>query len=673
MLPAITAGKSTAYNFGLRDTDPANQKEKDMNTINEFPNLFKPIRLGNTVFRNRIFTAPTSLYDLTPEGAPTDDYCAYYVRKAKGGCATVTLGECYVEPGETPPDGYEIPHLDRQSVLRSSLSKIADGVSRYGAVPSIELQKHGLHGAAESDVLWGPSDFTRNGLRGKAMSEEQILTTIQAYVDAAVFARDCGFGMVTIHAGHGWLLHQFLSPTLNKRTDKWGGSPENRARLVVTIIDEIKKKLGRGFPVEVRMSGIESFTDGFGIEGGIENAMQLDGHADLIHVSAGSFMDPEMFSVTHPTIFSDDGCNVKYAAEIKKHVKTPVATVGALSDPYMLEEIIASGKADVVEMARGLIVDPDLPIKTRTGREKEVRRCMKCFNCVRSSFAHGHMFCALNPESGRERETQLQLPRNEKKKVLIAGGGLAGMQAAITAKECGHEVILCEKTNELGGIILCERNVPFKKKIDTFIERQKYLLEKNNVDVRLNTEVTPEYIKEVQPDVVIAALGSLPAKPPIPGIDLPNVITARDLFMTPEKADKTVVILGGGLTGAELAIYMKSLGAEPQIVEMVSKENTTIEDLHMHELEKQGIPVHFNTKALEIKEDGVRCETPDGETFIAGNTIALALGQRPLSDQALEMNTLAEEFYMIGDCRAPRNIMTANKEGWTAGKSIGMI
>lgn len=647
-----------------------------MNTTDRFPNLLSPIRLGNTVFRNRIFTAPTSLYDLTPAGAPTDDYAAYYVRKARGGCATVTIGESYVQEGETPPDDYHIPHLDRQGVLRSGLSKIADGISRFGAVPSIEFQQHGFAGTSDTGELWGPSDciYKHNtSIRGKAMSEEQILKLIEDYGKAAAYVKSCGFGMVTIHAGHGWLLNQFLSPTFNKRTDDWGGTPEKRAKLLVSIIREIKKNCGQGFPVEVRISGIENFTDGYSVDVGIEIAEQLDGHADLIHVSVGSFRDPEMFYVTHPGIFKEDGCNVRFAAEIKQHVKTPVATVGALTDPFMLEEIIATGKADVVEMARGLIVDPDMPIKLRTGREKEVRRCMRCFHCVQSSFAYGHMFCSLNPESGRERETALQQPVNVKKKVLIAGGGIAGMQAAITAKECGHEVILCEKTNELGGIILCESQVPFKKRTAEFVERQKYLLEKNGIEVRMNTEVDEAYIKNEQPDVVIAAIGSIPAIPSLPGIELPNVITAPELFRAPEKAGKTVVVLGGGATGAELAIYLKSLGADPQIVEMVSEEASSIAGMYRERLVKDKIPVHYNTKALEITADGVRCETPDGEVVITGETVAVALGQEPLWDQAEAMSSLAEEFYQIGDCRAPRTLAEANAEGWTAARSIGKI
>ena len=217
------------------------------------------------------------------------------------------------------------------------------------------------------------------------MTEEIIERTIQKYIDAALLAKKCGFGMVLVHAGHGWMLHQFLSPITNTRNDKWGGPDiENRSRLLLSIVDGIHKACGAGFPVEVRISGSECYDGGYDIENGIAIAKQLDGHADLIHVSAGNHEVEEVFAVTHPSMFLDDGCNVHLAAEIKKHVNTPVATIGALSDPGLMEEILASGKADVVELGRELLADPDFPNKIRTGHEDKARKCMRCLSCFSS-------------------------------------------------------------------------------------------------------------------------------------------------------------------------------------------------------------------------------------------------------------------------------------------------
>lgn len=645
-----------------------------MNGFDKYSHLLQPIRIGNTLFRNRIFSAPTGLYDLTPQRVPTDDYIAYFERKAKGGAASVNIGECYVDDIGIPNDDYEVIHLTDHLNNRRPLAKLANAISRNGAVATIELQKPGMASSQSSsdEALLGPSDGVcefNHGIRCKGMTEEEILQTIDAFADAALYAKQRGFGMVTVHAGHGWLLHQFLSPTTNKRTDRWGGSIENRARFTVAVIDEIHKRCGRGFPVEVRMSGTEIIDGGFTIADGIEIAKQLDGHADLIHVSVGNIFAPNQMHHTHPGIFSEDGCNVKYAAEIKKYVNAPVATVGALSDPDNLERIIASGQADVVELARGLICEPDLPIKLRTGREKEARRCLRCFQCVTQDYLNGHLYCAINPESGKEYETGCVNPVKEKKNVLVVGGGIAGMQAAITAAGEGHKVTLCEKKSELGGVILCERNVPFKKRIDEYIQQQAYLINKAGIDVRLNTEVTPEMAEKLSPDVIIAAIGAREFRPDIPGADGANVKTAAEVFEHPELAGKSAVVLGAGLTGIELAIYLQERGVSVEIAEMAPE--TELSEIYTAKMAEIGLEIKYNTKAKEITAAGALCDTPEGERLIAGETVILAMGMRPLWDEAEALNGCAGEFHMIGDCRAPRNIIAATGEGWTTARNIG--
>ena len=286
-----------------------------------------------------------------------------------------------------------------------------------------------IMGAASKGIAYGPVECELDGRTILPMSEEIIERTICKFADAAAFAKQCGFGMVTVHAGHGWLLHQFLSPGLNTRTDKWGGkSIENRARITVAICDAIRKRVGPNFPIEIRISGSECYEGGYDIDEGVAFSKLLDGHVDLIHVSAGSHEVEEVFTVTHPSMFLPDGCNVRFAAEIKKHVKTPVATVGALGDPDLMEEIVASGQADVVEMARALIADPDLPLKIRTGRVSEIRKCMRCLTCFSSQLANGQDYCAINPEAGRDLEMKYDIPKAKiLKKVLVAGGGIAGI------------------------------------------------------------------------------------------------------------------------------------------------------------------------------------------------------------------------------------------------------
>ena len=644
-----------------------------MTGLERYPNLFKPIQLGDTLFRNRIFYAPTGLIDLTPQCAPTPDWAAYFERKAKGGCAAVNIGECYVDNIGGPQHRYDIIRMKDHKYNYNGLGKVATNIARYGAVASVELQKPGIASSHDGEVLLGPSDgvnpFNKNAVC-RAMTEEEILQVIDDFSEAALYAKNRGFGMVTIHGGHGWLIHQFFSPGSNKRTDRWGGSAENRARLAVAICDDIHRKCGRGFPVEIRISASEIYEGGYGIEEGVEFAKQLDGHADLIHCSVGNVHAPTSSEWTYPGIFGTPGCNVQFAAEIKKHVKTPVATIGGLSEPDELEEIIASGKADIVVMARGLICDPDLPIKARSGREKEIRRCLRCLNCVHEMYEHGRIFCTINPESGKYAEIGAFQPA-EPKRVLVAGGGMAGMEAAITAAGEGHKVILCEKSDSLGGVIRCETKVPFKKRVDEYIEHQKYMIAKGGIEVRLNTEVTPELAKELQPDAIICAIGSKPAIPPIKGIDGKNVVTAEQAFADPELVSDTAVILGAGLTGIELGIYLKSLGKDVTLVEMAEPNSSEWNVGHMKQLEKSGAEARFGHKVTEITETGVTCATKDGDVFVEGQTVIVALGLKPLWDEAIALSPCAGEFYQVGDCRRPRTILAATGDGWTAGKQVG--
>ncbi|MCR4706433.1 MAG: FAD-dependent oxidoreductase, partial [Clostridiales bacterium] len=365
--------------------------------------------------------------------------------------------------------------------------------------------------------------------------------------------------------------------------------------------------------------------------------------------------------------------NVKYAAEIKKHVKhSYVATIGALTSLDVLEEIVASGKADIVEMARGLICDPDLPIKAKSGREKEARKCLRCFKCVGQDYQDGRLFCAINPASGKEREAARVPQPLSLRRVLVAGGGVAGMQAAITAKGIGHEVILCEKGSELGGVLLCEKDVPFKQRIGDYIERQKYMLEKLGVEVRLNTPVTPELCAELKPDAIVAALGAVTATPPIPGLDGENVKTAVEVFADASLARGKSVILGAGTTGLELAIYLASLGKEVRILEMRSAAETAgTAGTYASQLAKYDLKVEYGVKADAILPDAVKARAGDDERLIPCETVINALGMKPRWDEADALRFCAAEFYQIGDCLKARNLMATTSEAWTAARNIG--
>ncbi len=314
---------------------------------------------------------------------------------------------------------------------------IADKINRHGALASAELQHCGRYGA----MGLGPSAGIVDGRETRAMTEEEIIQAIRAYGEAARHAMERGFKMVTVHGGHGWLPEQFFSTATNERTDMWGGSEENRSRFAVAVCDEIHERCGRGFPVEFRISATE-LDFGYGLEEGIRYAMRLDGHADIIHVSAGvhGTLSNDNWLISSPGMFSPEGMLVPYAAEVKGRLKESlVATVGSLSDPAMMEEIIASGKADFVAMARQLLCDPDLPNKARAGRTEDIRTCIRCMSCW-SNLLTGGIFCALNPVTSREAELDCPAPAHDTLDVAVVGGGIAGMQAALTAAENGHRV-----------------------------------------------------------------------------------------------------------------------------------------------------------------------------------------------------------------------------------------
>ena len=333
-----------------------------------FPHLCSPITIGRVTFRNRMFSAPMGGTDITNDGCIGPKSTAFYELRGKGGAAAVTVSECMVHP---KTDGSHAYHLD-PSILNSlaSATYTADAISRHGAVASLELSHSGMYAGTymtdkekqHSMHQWGPCDTVRlDGVPVKALTEDMLHEIADAYGNVATLAKRAGFGMLMIHGGHGWLINQFLSPYFNQRTDNYGGSLENRCRFAIEVLKKVREAVGPGFPIEFRMSGSELFEGGYDLEEGVRIAQQIEPYVDLIHVSAGTYQ--RGFGVTHPSMFKDHGCNVYLAAEIKKHVSVPVATIGGLNDPAQMEEIIASGKADIVYMARALLADPFLPRK----------------------------------------------------------------------------------------------------------------------------------------------------------------------------------------------------------------------------------------------------------------------------------------------------------------------
>ena len=645
----------------------------------KFPHLCQPITLGRVTFRNRMFSAPMGGTDITADCSVGPRTPGFYELRAKGGAAAVTASELVVHPQTDASHMFHI-NLTTPGNL-AGWTFLADAVARHGAVPSVELSHSGQYAGTylvdkdkkKSLTQFGPSDWVRpDGIPVKALTKEQIADIVKSYGEAATLAKRVGFQMVMVHGGHGWLVNQFLSPAFNHRTDEYGGSFENRLRFAREVLTEVRKAVGPGFPIEFRMSGAELFDGGYTLEDGVKIAQGVEDLVDLIHVSAGSYQFG--FFTTHLPMFAPHGNNVYLAAEIKKHVHKPVATIGALNDPAQMEEIIASGKADVVEMARALLADPFLPNKVMAGQEDEIVRCLRCFTCMAERPTTGTRRCTVNPLIGRECEGTDVLPAARKKKVVVAGGGVGGMKAAITAAQRGHQVILMEKTDELGGILKSEQALPFKYEMYQLGLTFARQMEKEGVEVRLNTPATPELLEQLAPDALILAVGSSPIVPPLPGIDGDNVVVVNNYYLEQEKVADTVVVLGGGLAGCECAVHLGMEGKQVHLVEMRDSLAVDCNIRHrpilMQQVDKY-TTVHTGLQGLRVTEEGLVCKDGEGkEVLIPGKTVICAVGQRSNRDTVNELRGCAPFVREIGDCARVSNITNAVYQGYHAALDI---
>ena len=645
----------------------------------QYPHLSAPITLGRTTFRNRMFSAPMGGTDIANDGCIGPKSTAFYELRAKGGAAAVTVSECMVHPAT---DGSHAYHLD-ESILNSlaCATYTADAIRRHGAVPSLELSHSGMFAGTymtdktkqKSMNQWGPSDTVRaDGVPVRALTKEMIDEIAAAYGHVAGLAKRAGFELLMVHGGHGWLINQFLSPLFNHRTDEYGGSLENRCRFAIEVLKSVREAVGPFFPIEFRLSGAEFVEGGYGLDEGVRIARQIEPYIDLLHVSAGTYQ--KTFGITHPSMFTDHGRNVFLAEEIKKHVSVPVATIGGLNSPEQMEEIIASGKADVVYMARALLADPFLPRKVAENRPEEIVKCLRCFTCMAERAATSTRRCTVNPLIGREMEGDQVFPAEEKKKVLVAGGGPGGLYAAYTAARRGHRVVLCEKEGELGGILKSEQALPFKHEMYELTGTYERLARKADVEIRLNTEVTKEYAEAMKPDALIIAVGSKPLVPPIKGLDGENVVIVNNYYLEKDKVSDDVVVFGGGLAGCECAIHLGMDGKRVHLVEMrdmlAPDANVRHRPLLLAEIDKY-VTVHTGYKGLEVTKEGIICEDKNGEKqLVPGTTVICALGQRSRTDVVEELQDCAPYVRVIGDAAKVSTITNAVYWGYHAALDI---
>lgn len=626
-----------------------------------------------------MFSAPMGGTDISEDGCIGPKSAAFYELRAKGGAAAVTVSELMVHP-ET--DGSHAYHLD-ESILNSlaCATYTADAIRRHGAIPSIELSHSGMYsGTYMTDkkkqkglTQWGPSACTRpDGVQVGELTHEMIQEIVLAYGHVAGLAKRAGFELLMIHGGHGWLINQFLSPMFNNRDDEYGGSLEGRCRFAIEVLKSVREAVGPFFPIEFRLSGSEFVKEGYDLQEGIRIAQQIEPYIDLLHVTAGTYQ--RTFGITHPSMFTEHGRNVHLAAEIKKHVSVPVATIGGLNDPAQMEEIIASGKADVVYMARALLADPFLPNKVMANQDEDIVHCLRCFTCMAERASTATRRCTVNPLIGRECEGDEVAPSSVKKTVLVVGGGPGGLYSAWTAARRGHRVVLCEQEAELGGILKSEQALPFKQEMYKLANTYAGFCRNAGVEIRLNTRVTRAYVDDMAPDAVIIAAGSAPLVPPIPGLDGEQVVLVNDYYKKKDTVGDEVVVLGGGLAGSECAIHLGLEGKHVHLVEMrndlAPDANVRHRPLLLKELEKH-VNVHTGHKALRVTAEGVVCETHDGqEILIPGKSVICTLGQRSRTEVVEELSGSAPFVRVIGDAARVSTITNAVYWGYHAALDI---
>lgn len=639
--------------------------------MNPYPHLFSPLRVGPLRFKNRILAAPTQIRQKDPNGHMNDYGIAYFEAKAKGGAAQVTIGDTPVEPLYGATQFYSF-QLDDPGAL-ASLSEVAAAIHQHGAIASLELSHGGKisvpaynHG---NDPM-GPMELTLpNGTHVRAMDQAMVDYIVEKFAQGAKTIQKCGFDMCTIHAGHGWLLGQFLSPLTNQRTDDYGGSLEKRARLTLEVVEAVRRACGKNFIIELRISGDEFVSGGLQLEDMVEFCKMLEDKVDMLHVSAGLHGVPSGLMRMFPSNLLPHGSNVYLAARIKEAVSIPVATVGAISSPEEAEEIIASGQADFVSMGRALIADPDFPNKARRGQA--VRPCLRCLNCLKSMNDCRHLSCAVNPTVSSEHRISMPQPTTPKR-VLVIGGGPAGMTAAITARQRGHEVLLCEKSERLGGLLVHADTDPRKEDL---LRYKQYLIgqtESSGAEIRTGVTVTKEFLQAYGPDAVICAVGSRPLVPPVPGME--KAMSAMDAHREDAVIGDRVVIIGGGLVGCETALFLVDQGKQVALLEMapaLAQEDAPLHRMVLLQAMGDSIEKYTGCRCTGITEYGVEAVDAKGQLLVLpADSVICAAGMRANTDIVDGLETGMTDFYPVGDCNRARKIHDAVAEGYFAALAL---
>jgi len=629
--------------------------------------LFEPLIVRGMTLKNRIVMPPM----LVGVGYRGQRARSYYGERARGGVAAITVAGTSVDLFVSD-DAWGQP--GGVAAFAEGAHLLTETVHLAGAKIGVQLWYGNRFpaGTGEADsrgAAVAPS--ARDEMRALTISE--IEDIISRFARGAAKAKEIGFDYAEVHGAHGYLFCQFFSPADNQRTDKYGGDLVGRMRLGIECVRAMRRAVGEHYPLYFRLGAWEDRANGITVDESAQFATQLEkAGVDVLDVSVGTTTQPGSSPMSGPG--EPEGTLVPYAAAIKKKVGVPVIAVGRIKTPAFAESVLVEGKADFIAIGRQLIADPFWPQKVAEGKEDEIVPCISCNVCVDTGLRGRGLRCSVNASVARELEYQIQ-PAGKSRKVIVVGGGPAGMEAARVAAIRGHEVALYEKKDKLGGQLLLAGKAPNKDEIPNLTRYLSSQLEKTGVKVRLSVEATAQLIEERKPDVVVIATGASPIVPKeVPGVERETVIGALDVLSGAKKVGQRVVIIGGGMVGCEVAELLAQKGKMVTILEMLEEIGSDIgvsnKQSVLYRLQKAGIEMVTKTKVKEITRRGIRAIRNNSAQIFEADTIVLAVGFTPNTELMQKLQGKVAALFPIGDCVEPRRIVDAVSDGASVGREI---
>ena len=651
----------------------------------KYPNLFQPFGIGSITLKNRLVMSPMTMNYATEDGRATDKLIRHYLERAKGGVGLIMVEGTYFTPegkGYRQQLGLCSPEHAR------ALEKMTQAIHALGNGTKIFIQLHHA-GARTSAKITGLQPVAPSGISAypggeipHALTVSEIKELVRVHVQTAVWAKEAGFDGIDLHCAHGYLIPAFLSPLSNRRDDAYGGDLAGRTRFLLDIITGIKERLGKAYPLTIKISGDEFMEGGLGIAEMIRVAqIAQQAGIDGITVSAGSVGGKKLGSLeqahqilrTMP-MMTKPACLVPLAEKFKKNLNIPVITVGRINHPSLAEEILAQGRADLIAMGRPLLADPYLPQKAMEGREADIRLCIACNEgCYKRIFQQLDIRCAINPLTGREKDiTPSQAPAP--KAVVIVGGGPAGLEAAYSAWQNGHKVTLIEESRKLGGQLNLAASAPGRSEIENIRQFLVKRLAATDVAIITGKKATVELIRQYRPDIAICAMGARPRTLDIPGIQTLASMTAWEAIAGTATPVSPCLVVGGGLVGCEAADYLSEHGHRVIMVEILpaiaSDGDADTQAFYDMKFTKNKVLVYTATRIERIDRHAAVLEK-DGETItVPVESIVLAVGAEPIDNLSEELAAAGISCVKIGDCVTPRRILDAVHEGFQAGCAL---